>query len=311
MSSKKPSEKTPLSVEQKRLKALEYSVWAGKLLEPAYFDRASKAIANRDKEAFFKVAKDAGIPDEILKRFDEDINQLDLWGGGWGGWGWGPAASLVAVKKLLLIRPVILNDSFTVNFSYPASKSIGTKALAEGWQLTELAGDAANRNFIEDSITNGDPDFIIHYDHGGTRTLFGQMNNSRDNGVIDANNVKLLTKAVISTVSCSSAAELGQLAVAANGRQVKAYMGYRVPMGCEYEFSEYFERAANAANFALLEGETFQRAQEIGYKKYSEEIEKLLALNDSTSTNLLAVIIMYIDRDHLIYVGNGSATAHM
>ncbi len=89
VSVKKPNKKTTLSVDQKRLKAIEYSIWAGKLLEPEYFDKASKAIAKRDKDAFFKVAKDAGIPDEVLKRFNEDINQLDLNAEGWGGWGWG------------------------------------------------------------------------------------------------------------------------------------------------------------------------------------------------------------------------------
>lgn len=297
------------SLEQKRLKAIEYALWAGKLLDPEYFDKAAKAIADKNKDAFLSICAQAGIPQNIVNQLSEDVG--DLWGGGWGGWGWGSTASCVAVKKLLLIRPVIFNDEFTVNFSYPASKSIGTKALADGWQLTELGGDAANRNFVEDSIRNGAPDLIIHYDHGGTYTLFGQMNNLRDNGVIDANNVNLLTSAVISTVSCCSATGLGPLAVAANGRENKAYLGYRVPMGCEYKFMDYFERAANAANYALLEGKTFQEAKDIGYKKYTEEIENLLALNDPTSTNLLAVIIMYIDRDHLIFVGNGSATAHL
>ena len=81
----------PLSLEQKRLKAIEYAFWAGKLLEPEYFNKASEAIAKKDKDAFFKVAKDAGIPEEVLKQFSDDSKSLTLnQPGGWGGWGgWG------------------------------------------------------------------------------------------------------------------------------------------------------------------------------------------------------------------------------
>jgi predicted Ser/Thr protein kinase len=87
------SEKTNknISIEEKRLKAIKYALYAEKLLDPKYFDKATKAIAKKDKDAFFKIAKDAGIPNDVLNDFREDIEPLDLkmldgWGG-WGGWG--------------------------------------------------------------------------------------------------------------------------------------------------------------------------------------------------------------------------------
>ena len=90
MSPKKTIKKSTLSAEQKRLKAIEYAFWAGKLLEPEYFDKASKAIAKKDKDAFLKIANEAGIPQDVLKKFTEDIEPLDLNVDGWGGWGgWG------------------------------------------------------------------------------------------------------------------------------------------------------------------------------------------------------------------------------
>jgi hypothetical protein len=90
MSSKKTSKKSTLSVEQKRLKAIEYAFWAGKLFEPEYFDKASKAIAKKDKDAFLKIAKDAGIPQDVLDKFTEDVAPIDFSLDGWGGWGgWG------------------------------------------------------------------------------------------------------------------------------------------------------------------------------------------------------------------------------
>jgi len=90
MSSKKTNKKSTLSIEQKRLKAIEYAFWAGKLLEPEYFDKATTAIAKKDKVALLKVAKEAGIPQDVLREFSEDIDPLDLSADGWGGWGgWG------------------------------------------------------------------------------------------------------------------------------------------------------------------------------------------------------------------------------
>jgi hypothetical protein len=78
-----------LSLEQKRLKAMEYAFWAGRLLDPEYFDDASKAIADKNKAAFLQVARDAGIPEDVVKKFDEDIGPMDFGTGGWGGWGTG------------------------------------------------------------------------------------------------------------------------------------------------------------------------------------------------------------------------------
>ena len=87
------SEKTKqLSLDQKRLRAIEYSYYASKLLEPKYFDSASKAIAEKNKEKLTKICLDAGIPEDVINRATEDIKMLngaDGWGWGGDGWGWG------------------------------------------------------------------------------------------------------------------------------------------------------------------------------------------------------------------------------
>lgn len=85
------------TLEQKRLRVMEYAFWAGKLfeLEPKKFDKLSKAIADRDKDAFLKICADAGVPQDVLNNLEQDttyVNALkaeDGWGGGWGGWGGG------------------------------------------------------------------------------------------------------------------------------------------------------------------------------------------------------------------------------
>ena len=82
MSSKKTTKSDEPSLEQKRLKAIEYAFWAGKLLDPKYFDKASKAIADRDKNALIKICVDAGIPTDVVKRAGED--RAEFLGDGWG-----------------------------------------------------------------------------------------------------------------------------------------------------------------------------------------------------------------------------------
>lgn len=212
-------------------------------------------------------------------------------------------------KKLLLIRPKIPNDAFTTNFSHPAS-DLGDKARAEGWQVTELEGNATTPNNVKDRIQNEDPDFIIHYDHGGIDKLYGQENGVKK-PILECSgadpNVNLLSSAVVSTVSCSSALILGPAAVAANERDKKAYLGYDMPFGCEYAYWQYFARAANKANIALLEGKTFQQAKTLGKNQYTSEINNLLTLPGYTK--YVAVLLMLIDRAHLTLVGNGSAIA--
>ena len=85
------------TLEEKKLRIMEYAFWAGKLmeLEPSKFDKLSKAIAKKNKKDFLKIAAEAGVPKNVLKNLEDDteyVNALkaeDGWGGGWGGWGGG------------------------------------------------------------------------------------------------------------------------------------------------------------------------------------------------------------------------------
>ena len=70
-------------IDKKRLKAIEYAFWAGKLMDPKYFNKATKAIEKKDKKALLAVANEAGIPKSVFKQIN-----LDYATEGWG-WGWG------------------------------------------------------------------------------------------------------------------------------------------------------------------------------------------------------------------------------
>ena len=79
-----------ISQEKRKKKAKKYAEWGAKI-DKKYFDKLSLAIALRDKDAFLKTCKDAGVPEDVLNELVSDIEYLkseEGWGGGWGG-GWG------------------------------------------------------------------------------------------------------------------------------------------------------------------------------------------------------------------------------
>jgi hypothetical protein len=183
----------------------------------------------------------------------------------------------IVTRKLLLIYSTEL-------FFEDAAKDAKNKALSGGWTVFEYGGSNATKANIENSIQNDNPDFVLHFDHGNNYQLGG-------NGVVfdalpvNVTNVHLLSGRSISTVSCNSANGLGPAAINSNTR---AYVGYSL----HFKFLEdlvksYFPviwgkwiEATNAANKALLEGETYQTAEDIALKVYQEKIDELILMGE-------------------------------
>ena len=59
---------------------------------------------------------------------------------------------LVTSKKLLIIRPNVLGDNYTYFFSYQAAEQVKSKAIAEGWTVTDLQANNANRANVEQTL---------------------------------------------------------------------------------------------------------------------------------------------------------------
>lgn len=202
-------------------------------------------------------------------------------------------------KKLVIIRPKIPGDRYTSDFSYQAAEAVKTKALAEGWTVTDLTMNDTNRANVESTINTVKPDFIIHYDHGSNYTLYGQDSNTSV-AVLDATNASLFDGRAVSTVSCESALGLGPLAV---GENAKAYLGYDELHWVHLWYLPQFTEAANAANYALLEGKTYQEAYDIAIAKYDEKYDELIEVNDQ------AAALMLHNQNHLTLVGDATARA--
>jgi hypothetical protein len=203
-------------------------------------------------------------------------------------------------KKLLIIRPKVTGDNYTSMFSYQAAELVKNKAVAEGWTVTDLQATNTNRANVESTINNLNPDFIIHYDHGSDYALYGQNNNTIV-PILDAANVNLFDGKAASTVSCESALGLGPLAIDSNA---KAYLGYDELHWVHLWYLDKFTEAANAANYALLEGKTYQQAYDLAIQKHDEKYDEL------TSIDAYAASLMLHNRDHLQILGNSSAKAN-
>jgi hypothetical protein len=207
---------------------------------------------------------------------------------------------IVKSEKILIIRPNCPGDNYTSLFSFPAAELVKNKAVVEGWTVTDLQGNNTNRTSVESNINTVKPDYVIHYDHGSNFTLYGQNANVITPAIDDAN-VNLLAGRAVSTVSCLSAAGLGPLAIAST---TKAYLGYDDLHWVHLWYLDKFNEASNAANYALLEGKTFQEAYDIAFAKYTEKWAELIGIDPSAAALLLH------DRDHLTLLGNPNARAY-
>lgn len=65
-----------------RLKAVDSALWVGNLLDPKYFDKASKAIKEKNKDDFYKICINAGIPEDVSKNLCLGMVNFT------GDWGW-------------------------------------------------------------------------------------------------------------------------------------------------------------------------------------------------------------------------------
>lgn len=203
-------------------------------------------------------------------------------------------------KKLLLIRPRVPGDGYTELGSYDWAGLVKQKALDLGWEVTDLAINDATRENVESKINEIKPNLVIHYDHGGSFTLWGQEANALE-PALDSTNVGLLANRITSTVSCLSAGGLGPLAIT-NG--ATSYLGYDDLHGFVIGYQDLFGEASNAANYALLECKSVEEAYQAGIDAYNDLFNDLIATGDIFAANWVLH-----DRDCFVLLGSSDADA--
>jgi hypothetical protein len=202
-------------------------------------------------------------------------------------------------------------STFVTHFSHPAADAVRLAAQnLRVWEMILLDGDNATRDKVETYLKDGNQniDLILHYDHGELNVIYGQKDGQRQ-GVIDLNNVGLLKGKKLSTVSCSSAAVLGEEACR-NG--AIAYLGYSEPIwepgtGSNSQTDQLvlnkFIESFNAANLALLNGKTFQESYDQGKRVFNQKYHELMEIAKEAPDKLEGLTIFL---DALFLLGDST-----
>ena len=208
-----------------------------------------------------------------------------------------------SVKTLLLIRPLMVGDDYTENFSSKAAEDIKTKAQAKNWTVVDLDGPNAIQSNVNNALNNNNNiSFIVHYGHGNQTTLGGQLNQA----VIDNSNVIKLAGKAVSVVACLSAVTLGNQAIL-NG--AIAYLGHNDEYWPYYEdqtILDEFILAAQVANENLLKGMKFVDAKNLQYDEYDKLYQKYSGVTAGAVINVGAAICALQNRETLTLIPAGS-----
>jgi hypothetical protein len=219
----------------------------------------------------------------------------------------------IVTRKLLLIRPLRPGHPEEVEINKVADALV-VKANDAHWEVTDLKGNSATPNNIENTIKNWKPDFVVYYGHSYGSNIPGQENNQLK-VAISANNVSLLSNITASITACHTMNSVGIPAINANAI---GYLGYKVSFtfGWGQLVGHDFEEATNIANIALLNGEKYSEAKDKGYKrwkKFHDDLANFMKNNpDDIRVKKMDPTIpggILANANGLDYVGNSNAVA--
>lgn len=201
--------------------------------------------------------------------------------------------------RVLLTNPEV--DIFTRYLCVWAKKLIKDVKKAS-ISFTSLDKNKVGRKRFEGTINKIDPDVILIHGHGSDNYILGQSEK-----IIDAENVAILKDRTVHAMSCSSAKELGTLALKAGA---KSYVGYDAPFfaptmdekqknPAKDETATLFLNPVFIAEKALVNGKNADEAVLLAKKEYNRSIVKALT-SDIQSDNARFISLLKWDRDHLI-----------
>jgi hypothetical protein len=215
----------------------------------------------------------------------------------------------IVTRKLLLIRPLRPNHPEEVAINNVADAFV-KKAKDANWDVTDLKGNSATPTNIINNIKNWKPDFVVYYGHSYNSNIPGQENNQLK-VAISASNVSLLSKITASITACHTMTAVGIPAIKAG---TIGYLGYKTSFtGVWGSLLDHdFEESANAANIALLNGEKYTVAKDIGYKrwkKFHTDLVNYLQTHPNVKIDPTIPPGILANANGLDYVGNSNAVA--
>lgn len=201
--------------------------------------------------------------------------------------------------RILISNPE--TDAFTRYLLHWSKRLI--EEVGERNEIFHADGEKANRTKIEGMLNKRNIDLVLLNGHGDDRSVLGNNNEV----VVDLENVELLNGKTVHAMSCSSAKELGKVAVEKGAR---AYVGYNAPFlaprmddkisnPLNDSTAALFLDPAFITQKALINGKKPTEAVRLGKKEYNRSIVKAL-MSPVQSDNDQFIGLLLWDRDHLV-----------
>lgn len=215
----------------------------------------------------------------------------------------------IVTRKLLLIRPLRLDRPEEVGLNKVADALV-KKAKDAHWDVTDLKGNSATPNNIQNNIKNWKPDFVVYYGHSSNSNIPGQENDQLKTA-ISASNVSLLSNITASITACHTMISVGDPAIKAGAI---GYLGYNVSfLGLFGQLYDHdFTEAANAANIALLNGEKYSEAKDKGFNRWKQfytDLKNYLKTHPNVKIDPTIPPGLLANANGLDYLGDPNAVA--
>ncbi|MBQ3440948.1 hypothetical protein IJG27_01385 [Candidatus Saccharibacteria bacterium] len=202
--------------------------------------------------------------------------------------------------KVLITNPEV--DAFT-RYLHCWTKQL-IKNLRNNVEVFHLEEGKANRIRFEGMLKKNVVDVVLLNGHGDYDFVLGDYEK-----ILDKENVALLKGKTVHAMSCSSAKELGVLAVQSGA---KAYLGYDEPFlaprmkdkvsnPLKDGTAKLFLDPAFITQKALLNGKAPGEAVELAHKEYDRSIVKALRSPIQSDNDKFVGLLLW-DKEHLVAV---------
>lgn len=212
------------------------------------------------------------------------------------------------MHKCLITRP---NHDKVTSYLYSWSKEIIENKDILNIQFLDLKGPDVTKEKVESYLKKQSPRIVLFNGHGNFWSVCG----FKDESIISAgNNEELLSGKIVYSLSCSSAAKLGEKAVE-NG--CDAFVGYKNPFilcsdsnreatPLKDSIAASFLRPSNKLSISLLRGCAAKEASDKSKDEFKKEIAKYQASSAFEGADRIAAALVW-NMVNQVVVGDSSA----
>lgn len=210
--------------------------------------------------------------------------------------------------KCLISLP---NHDKVTSYLYAWGKKIIESDELKGIQFLLLAGQEANKENVESYLKKQNPKVVLFNGHGSPTEICGFKNNIL---IKNNDNEVLLKEKIVYSLSCSSAAVLGESAIKMG---VDSFIGYkksfilctdknRETTPLKDDIASSFLEPSNRLSIALLKGKTTKEASHKSKEIFKKEISKYMSSKAIPGAERIAAALVW-NMANQIVLGNQEA----